>query len=133
MTNGKIIKTIGIAVTVIGFGVNILTDWVNEKKMDERIEEKVNEALAKRDANEYLFEPRSNWSKQAIMERSYERWAVDEILLTIMDHPLTEADFVIEGFILKMEFFLHMSGNQANNLIFQVAENTAEALLGLIL
>lgn len=50
-----------------------------------------------------------------------------------MDHPLTEADFVIEGFILKMEFFLHMSGNQANNLIFQVAENTAEALLGLIL
>ena len=37
MTNGKIIKTIGIAVTVIGFGVNILTDWVNEKKMDERI------------------------------------------------------------------------------------------------
>ena len=67
-------------------------------------------------ANEYLFEPRSNWSK-----------------LTIMDHPLTEADFVIEGFILKMEFFLHMSGNQANNLIFQVAENTAEALLGLIL
>ena len=45
MTNGKIIKTIGIA-----FGVNILTDWVNEKKMDERIEEKVNEALAKRDS-----------------------------------------------------------------------------------
>ena len=37
MTNGKIIKTIGIAVTVIGFGVNILTDWVNE-------------ALAKRDS-----------------------------------------------------------------------------------
>lgn len=36
-------------------------------------------------ANEYLFEPRSNWSKQAIMERSYERWAVDEILLTIKD------------------------------------------------
>ena len=30
--------------------VNILTDWVNEKKMDERIEEKVNEALAKRDS-----------------------------------------------------------------------------------
>ena len=36
----KIIKTIGIAVTVIGFGVNILTDWVNEKKMDERSKRK---------------------------------------------------------------------------------------------
>ncbi len=33
----------------IGFGVSILTDWVNEKKMDEKIEEKVNEALAKKD------------------------------------------------------------------------------------
>lgn len=51
MTNEKrIIKTIGVAVTVFGFGVSILTDWVNEKKMDERIEEKVNEALAKRDS-----------------------------------------------------------------------------------
>ena len=65
-------------------------------------------------ANEYLFEPRSNWSKQAIMERSYERWAVDEILLTIMDHPLTEADFVIEGFILKMEFFFIASCESLN-------------------
>ena len=46
MTNGKIIKTIGIAVTVIGFGVNILTDWVNEKKMEEKIDERINEKLA---------------------------------------------------------------------------------------
>ena len=50
--NGKITKSIGIAVTVIGFGVSILTDWVNEKKMDEKIEEKVNEAFAKRDGEE---------------------------------------------------------------------------------
>lgn len=48
MKNKNFIKAIGIAVTVIGFGVSILTDWVNEKKMDEKIEEKVNEALAKK-------------------------------------------------------------------------------------
>ena len=84
-------------------------------------------------ANEHLFEPGGNWPKSAIMERSYERWAVDEILLAIMDHPMTEADLVIEGFILKMELFLHMSEEPANNHIFQVAENTAETLLGLIL
>ena len=47
--NGKMIKIIGVAATVIGVGVNLLTDWVNEQKMDERIEEKVNEALTKRD------------------------------------------------------------------------------------
>ena len=84
-------------------------------------------------ANENLFEPGENWPKQSIMERSYERWAVDEILLAIMDHPMIEADLVIEGFILKMELFLHISEDSTNSYIFQVAENTAETLLGLIL
>ena len=49
MKNKNFIKAIGIAVTVIGFVVSILTVCVNENKMDEKIEEKVNEALAKRD------------------------------------------------------------------------------------
>lgn len=84
-------------------------------------------------ANVHLFEPGANWPKSAIMERSYERWAVDEILLAIMDHPMTEADLIIEGFILKMELFLHISEEPTNNHIFQVAENTAETILGLIL
>lgn len=47
--NGKIVKTIGLLVTVAGVGVNLLSEWVDEKKMDEKIEEKVNEALAVRD------------------------------------------------------------------------------------
>ena len=29
----KWIKAIGVAVTVIGVGVNLITDWVNEQKM----------------------------------------------------------------------------------------------------
>lgn len=48
----KWIKAIGVAVTVIGVGVNLITDWVNERKMDEKIEEKVSEALARRDKDE---------------------------------------------------------------------------------
>lgn len=47
--NSKMIKFIGFAVTIIGVGVNLLSDWVDEKKMDEKIEEKVNEALAQKD------------------------------------------------------------------------------------
>jgi hypothetical protein len=43
--NGKLIKILGIAATVIGMGATLITDWVNDKK----IEEKINEALAKRD------------------------------------------------------------------------------------
>lgn len=48
----KWIKAIGVAATVIGVGVSLITDWVNEQKMDEKIEEKVSEALARRDKDE---------------------------------------------------------------------------------
>jgi hypothetical protein len=49
MINGKFIKILGLAATVIGIGATLLTDWVNERKMDVTIEEKVNEALNKKD------------------------------------------------------------------------------------
>lgn len=48
----NIVKIIGLAATVIGFGATLLSDWVNEKKMEEMVDEKVNEALAKREENE---------------------------------------------------------------------------------
>ena len=41
-----------MAATLIGIGVNLLTDWVDEQKMDEKIEAKVNEALAKKEEAE---------------------------------------------------------------------------------
>lgn len=41
-----LIKGIGIAATAIGIGATLITDWVNEQKMNEKIEEKVKEALA---------------------------------------------------------------------------------------
>lgn len=48
----KWIKSVGVAAAVFGVGVNLITDWVNEQKMDEKIEEKVSEALARRDKDE---------------------------------------------------------------------------------
>lgn len=48
-TKSKMIKVLGLAATVIGVAATLVTDWVNEQKMDEKIEEKVNEALTKRD------------------------------------------------------------------------------------
>ena len=38
------IKILGMAVTIIGMGATLLTDWVNDQKMDEKIAEKVFEA-----------------------------------------------------------------------------------------
>ena len=45
----KIIKIIGITANILGLGVKLISDWVAEKKMEETIEEKVNEAMAKRE------------------------------------------------------------------------------------
>ena len=45
--DSKLIKILGIAATAIGMGATLVTDWVNDKKMDGKIEQKVIEALAK--------------------------------------------------------------------------------------
>lgn len=45
--DSKLIKILGIAATAIGMGATLVTDWVNGKKMDEKIEQKVFEALTK--------------------------------------------------------------------------------------
>ena len=45
--NSNLIKILGIAATAIGIGATLITDWVNDKKLDEKIEQKVIEALTK--------------------------------------------------------------------------------------
>jgi hypothetical protein len=45
--SNKLIKSIGLAATVIGMGVSLVSEWVNEKKIDAKIEEKVIEAVTK--------------------------------------------------------------------------------------
>jgi 2-keto-3-deoxy-6-phosphogluconate aldolase len=47
MITEKAIKIIGIATTVIGIGTSLASDWVAEKKTDEKITQKVAEAIAK--------------------------------------------------------------------------------------
>ena len=46
MINAKMVKILGLDATVIGMGATLLTDWVNEKKMEEKIDERINEKLA---------------------------------------------------------------------------------------
>lgn len=45
--NSKLIKILGMIATAIGMGATLVTDWVNDKKTDEKIEQKVIEALTK--------------------------------------------------------------------------------------
>lgn len=46
MNNSKLIKILGLVATVGGVAMTLLTDWVNEKKMDEKINECIDAKLA---------------------------------------------------------------------------------------
>lgn len=49
MGKSSIIKVLGTVVTVVGLAANLLSDWVKDQQMNKKIDEKVNEAIAKRD------------------------------------------------------------------------------------
>lgn len=52
MKNGKLIKILGLVAAALGIGGSLLTEWLNEKKLDEKVEECVNAKLAERDEND---------------------------------------------------------------------------------
>ena len=45
MLNEKAIKAIGIVTTVVGVGVSLVSNWVNDKNLDAKITEKVAKAV----------------------------------------------------------------------------------------
>jgi hypothetical protein len=52
MNNSKLIKILGMVATIGGVAATLLTDWVNEKKMDKKIDEAINAKLAALDDEE---------------------------------------------------------------------------------
>lgn len=46
MKNAKLIHILSIVAAAVGVGATLLTDWTNEKKMEEKIDECINEKLA---------------------------------------------------------------------------------------
>lgn len=52
-TATTIIKGIGLAASIVGAGATLVSDWVQDKKMEAKIEEKVNEALSRYGINLY--------------------------------------------------------------------------------
>lgn len=45
MNNSKLVKILGLVATVGGVAMTLLTDYVNEKKMDEKINECIDAKL----------------------------------------------------------------------------------------
>ena len=46
MNKSKLVKILGLAATIGGVAATLLTDWVNEQKMDEKINECIDTKLA---------------------------------------------------------------------------------------
>lgn len=47
MNKGDMMKVLGLTATAIGLVTSLVTDWVNAKILDERMDQKISEALAK--------------------------------------------------------------------------------------
>lgn len=52
MNNKKLVKGIGFAATLIGFGLSLITDWVSDKKLEIEIDDKVAKEVAKKFAEQ---------------------------------------------------------------------------------
>ncbi len=48
MGSSSVVKVLGTVATVVGLAASLLSDWAKDRQMNEKIEEKVNEAIAKR-------------------------------------------------------------------------------------
>lgn len=78
---------------------------------------------------ECLFEPKTSWFKHEFEKRSYSRWAANEILEGVMDHPMSPADTIIEEFIFKMSLYSCVAEDSKASFIFSIAQDTAEDIL----
>lgn len=45
--NRKLIKTIGIMATIVGFGINLVSEWVKDQNTNAEIDVKIDEKLSK--------------------------------------------------------------------------------------
>lgn len=50
--NPKLVKILGMAVTVIGCGVTLVSNWVSEQNMKQEVKEEVERALSERETEE---------------------------------------------------------------------------------
>ena len=51
MKNEKTLKFIGIATTLLGAALSVVSSWLEEQQLDRKVEEKVNQALASKTAS----------------------------------------------------------------------------------
>ena len=73
--------------------------------------------------------PRSDWPQHEAEEFTFSRWAVEEMLNQVWDHPWTLASDTIEQFALKLKVYAITSKTEKQRRIFDIAAETAWELL----
>lgn len=84
---------------------------------------------------EYLEDsdtPELYWPQEWFDEVCFSRWAAEELITAILDHPMVPAEDTIEEFIIKMEIYASMSQGRNCGQIFAIAAETAKEFLELI-
>ena len=73
--------------------------------------------------------PRSDWPQHEAEEVTFSRWALEELLQDVWDHPWTLASETLEKFASKMELFSETCDTDAKHRIFKIAAETVWELL----
>lgn len=77
---------------------------------------------------EYLEEsdtPEVYWSQHWFEEISFSRWAAEELINAILDHPMVSAEDTIEEFAIKMTAYSSLSDGTDAGRIFSIAAKFA--------
>lgn len=82
-------------------------------------------------ADKCLREPQRWLPREYFEQRSYQKWAVNEILKSIKDSEVIPPVMVVENFIRKMDDF--SCKNQKTSIIFSTAHDIAEDILDVLL
>lgn len=73
--------------------------------------------------------PRLIWPEREKAEITFSKWALEESLLLVWDHPFIPASETIEIFATKLRIYAEMAVTEDQNQIFSIAANTVLAIL----
>lgn len=71
----------------------------------------------------------NNWPKHKKEEITFSKWALNELLDEVWDHPWTLASETIFNFILRCQIYAASSVTDGQRRIFEIASKTATELL----
>lgn len=68
--------------------------------------------------------PRSDWPQHEIEEVTFSRWALEELLQQVWDHPWTLASETTEQLAMKMDIYAQTCATEDQHRIFRIASDT---------